>query len=72
MNSKVRNLILTGLKTTGNYDDCLEYITESLTVVEYWAVKAFFEYLKAAELTVGWGNIDLRWKMFIADLSFEM
>jgi len=60
----VIQFILNGLKQTGNFSDCLMYITENLTSEEYKFVDSFFKFLEEKKYTIGHGNIDSRWNEF--------
>lgn len=60
MNQNLKTLIISGLKTVGNYNDCLSYIEEELTEDEFQAVESFFKWLTKKNLTIGHANFDDR------------
>jgi len=64
LSPRLVQMILSGLKTTGNFGDTLQYILEDLTEIEFNAIASFFEFLSDQNLTIGHGNINERYAQF--------
>ena len=64
INSKLSTVVLEGLKSTGNFRDCLRLIEESLTFDEYHSVQQFFFWLDMSGFTIGSATIHHRYAQF--------
>jgi len=64
MQEPMRTLFLSGLKETGNLEDAALRHEEDLTSRESHQLQDFAKWLKAHDLSVGHGTIDIRWTEF--------
>lgn len=71
INSKLSTLVLEGLKSTGNFRDCLTLIQESLTFDEYHSVEQFFFWLDKSGFTIGSATIHHRYAQFTNSLLMK-
>lgn len=64
MNDTLANIIVEGMKQTGNFRDCKTYIEEGLSEDDFNDVEQFFFWLDANGLTIGPGNIHDRYARY--------
>jgi len=67
--ARLNTIILSALETTGNFEDALDYMFESLTPNEYRDTEKFFKWLKLHNQTIGLGNIVSQWSAFYATMA---